>query len=127
MKSTEKRSWKTIEYRLNQVFTCQFIDCNKQAKEITPTDIKLMLLEFIERGALVGSNKIRAVVHMAFNYGLKVDNELANIRNTMIHGLEFNSITVVPKQQSIEIVGNRFSSWLQLKELIDNYNKPFEE
>ena len=127
MQSTGKRSWKTTENRLNQVLTSQFIDRNKQAKEITPTDVKLMLSEFIERGALAGANKIRAAVHAAFNYGLKADNDPANIRNTIIYGLEFNPVTVVPKQQGVETVGNRFLSWSELKELIDDCNKPSEE
>ncbi|WP_085248058.1 tyrosine-type recombinase/integrase [Gilliamella mensalis] len=127
MKSTGKRSWGTTENRLNQVLDSKFIDGNKAAKDITSTDIKLMLSEVINRGALAGANKIRAAVHAAFNYGLKADNDPANIRNSAIYGLDLNPVTVVPKQQGVEKAGDRFLSWAELKELIDDCNKPLEE
>lgn len=127
MKASGKRSWKTTENRLNQVLDSKFIDESKPAKEITSTDIKLMLSEVIHRGALAGANKIRAAVHAAFNYGLKADNDPANIQDTIIYGLEFNPVTVVPKQQGVEKAGDRFLSWSELKELIDDCNKPLEE
>lgn len=123
MKMTGKRSWGTTQNRLNQVLNSQFIDRNKQAKNITSTDIKLMLSEVINRGALAGANKIRAAVHAAFNYGLKADNDPANIRNTIIYGLDSNPVTIVPKQQGVEKAGDRFLSWTELKELIDDCNK----
>lgn len=127
MKSSGKRSWRTTENRLNQVLDSKFIDGNKPAKDITSTDIKLMLSEVIHRGALAGANKIRAAVHAAFNYGLKADNDPANIQDAIIYGLEFNPVTVVPKQQGVEKAGDRFLSWVELKELIDDCNKPLEE
>ena len=127
MKSTGKRSWGTTENRLNQVLDSKFIDGNKAAKDITSTDIKLMLSEVINRGALAGANKIRAAVHAAFNYGLKADNDPANIQNSAIYGLDLNPVAVVPKQQGVEKAGDRFLSWAELKELIDDCNKPLEE
>ncbi|WP_392559810.1 tyrosine-type recombinase/integrase [Orbus mooreae] len=127
MKSTGKRSWSSTENRLRQVLNSQFIDGEKQARDITSTDIKLMLSEVIHRGALAGANKIRAAVHAAFNYGLKADNDPANIRDAIVYGLEFNPVTVVPKQQGVEKPGDRFLSWTELKELIDDCNKPVEE
>jgi integrase len=127
MKTTGKRSWGTTENRLNQVLNSKFIDGNKVAKDITSTDIKLMLSEVVNRGALAGANKIRAAVHAAFNYGLKADNDPANIRSSVIYGLDINPVTVVPKQQGVEKAGDRFLSWTELKELIDDCNKPLEE
>lgn len=108
MKSSGKRSWRTTENRLNQVLDSKFIDGNKPAKDITSTDNKLMLSEVIHRGALAGANKIRSAVHAAFNYGLKADNDPANIQDTIIYGLEFNPVTVMPKQQGVEKAGDRF-------------------
>lgn len=70
----------------------------KKAKNVTPTDIKKLLGAMIQRGAAVQSNKVRAYLHAAFNFGLKHDNDPANMSTNTIFGIEYNPVSAVPKQ-----------------------------
>lgn len=69
------------------------------AKDVTPDHIKRILSEFISRGALAGSNKVRANLHAVFNFGLFADNDPAKINERVIYGLERNPVTVVPRKK----------------------------
>ena len=127
MKETNKRSWLTTQNRLNQVLNSKFIDGRKQAKDFGAAEFKLMLSEVIHRGAAAGANKIRSAVHAAFNYGLRADNDPANIQNSIIYGLDHNPVSIIPKQQGVENAGDRFLSWNELKELIEDCQKPVDD
>ncbi|MDN8691164.1 hypothetical protein Q0M68_13865, partial [Staphylococcus aureus] len=74
-----KRSYDKTQNRLNQVLDSKHIDASMPAKDVTPDHIKRILSEFISRGALAGSNKVRANLHAVFNFGLFADNDPAKI------------------------------------------------
>lgn len=85
-----------------------------KAKDITPNEIKLVLAKMIQRGAAAHSNKIRSYLHAAFNFGLKHDNDPANLNSQVLFGLVYNPVTAVPKQTHADKVGD---NWLRLDEV----------
>ncbi|WP_232326185.1 tyrosine-type recombinase/integrase [Xenorhabdus hominickii] len=114
-----KRSYDKTEYRLNQVLNSQYIDRNTPAKDITPDHIKRVLAEFISRGAVAGSNKVRANLHAVFNFGLFADNDPAKLNEKVIYGLDRNPVTVVPRQEGADKALDRFLSWDEMKSILD--------
>lgn len=119
-----KRSYDKTQNRLNQVLDSKHIDASMPAKDVTPDHIKRILSEFISRGALAGSNKVRANLHAVFNFGLFADNDPAKINERVIYGLERNPVTVVPRQKGVDKALDRFLSWDELKLLLELFNKP---
>lgn len=113
-----KRSFKVTNSRLQQVLRSKHIDPAMLAKEVTPNHIKLVLSEAIERGAIAGSNKIRAALHAVFNHGLHADNDPAKINNKTLYGLDRNPVSVVPRQEGCDKALDRFLTWDELKSLI---------
>lgn len=85
-----------------------------KAKDITPNEIKLVLAKMIQRGAIAYSDKVRSHLHAAFNYGLKHDNDPANLNTQVIFGLVYNPVMAVPKQTHAAKVGD---NWLRLDEV----------
>jgi integrase len=113
-----KRSWKKTEDRLKQVLASPHISEATPAKDITPVQIKHVLAEFIERGAVAGSNKVRANLHAIFNFGLFADNDPANINGKTRYGLDRNPVSVVPSQKGADKALDRFLTWDELTRLI---------
>ncbi|WP_226968394.1 tyrosine-type recombinase/integrase [Yersinia frederiksenii] len=113
-----KRSYDKTENRLNQVLKSPHINENTPARDITPTHIKMVLAEVIERNAIAGSNKIRTALHAVFNFGLHSDNDPAKIGEKTIYGLTMNPVTVVPPQAGASRALDRFLSWDELHALV---------
>lgn len=122
-----KRSWKKTEDRLNQIIDSKHIDPSMPAKDITPNHIKHVLSEFISRGALAGSNKARANLHAAFNFGLFADNDPANLNGKTKYALPMNPVSVVPAQKGADKALDRFLSWSELTKLIELINVADDE
>jgi integrase len=116
--SKGRRSMSTTRARLNQVLKSRYIIPNMPANKVTSEMIARCLAEFIERGAVVGSNKVRACMHAAFNFGIHFDNDPANINKEKRYEIQFNPVTVIPKQRDVEKALDRFLSWEELKEFI---------
>ncbi|MGX9417149.1 tyrosine-type recombinase/integrase [Vibrio sp. WJH972] len=87
---------------------------SKKAKDVTPIDVKVLLAKMIQRDAVVQSNKVRAYLHAAFSFGLKHDNDPANMSANTVFGIEFNPVAAVPRQKHAERAGD---NWLKLREL----------
>ncbi|MBN6367480.1 tyrosine-type recombinase/integrase [Providencia rettgeri] len=122
-----KRSYDKTQNRLNQVLESKHINPSMAAKDVTPDHIKRILSEFINRGALAGSNKVRANLHAVFNFGLFADNDPAKINEKVIYGLDRNPVAVVPRQKGADKALDRFLSWDELKHLLESFNKPSNE
>lgn len=122
-----KRSYDKTQNRLNQVLESKHITPSMAAKDVTPDHIKRILSEFISRGALAGSNKVRANLHAVFNFGLFADNDPAKINERLIYGLDRNPVSVVPRQKSADKALDRFLSWDELKYLLDLFSRPSNE
>ncbi|EBI4085461.1 site-specific integrase [Salmonella enterica] len=123
-KSTGKRGHAQKENRLKQVLSSPFIDTKTLAKDVTQYMIRGVLSEFIQRGAVAGSNKVRTDLHAAFNFGLFADNDPTTINKQAKYGLTANPVSSIPKQAGAETVGERFLSWDELGELINALNVP---
>jgi integrase len=115
MKREGKRTGDLILKRI-PVDVYNVIPKDKKARDVTPNDIKQVLGKMIHRDAAAHSNKIRAYLHAAFNYGLKHDNDPANLNTNTLFGIEFNPVTPVPKQTHADKVGE---NWLTIRETWD--------
>lgn len=113
-----KRSYKKTQNRLDQVLESKFITSDMQARDVTPDLIKRVLAEFISRGAVAGSNKVRANLHAVFNFGLFADNDPAKLNESVVYGLDRNPVSVVPRQEGADIALDRFLSWDEMKDLL---------
>jgi integrase len=112
MQTDGKRTFKAVLAALEKEVYPN-IPKDSKAKDITPTDIKLILGGMIQRGATVQSNRVRSYLLAAFNHGLKHDNDPAFIEADVLFGLSFNPVAAVPKQSHAEKVGE---NWLTLNE-----------
>lgn len=99
---------------------------SKKAKDVTPTDVKMLLAKMIQRDAVVQSNKVRAYLHAAFNFGLKHDNDPANMSANTVFGIEFNPVAAVPKQTHAERAGDNWLKLRELQQLIDEADDNFK-
>ncbi|RAW99269.1 MULTISPECIES: tyrosine-type recombinase/integrase [unclassified Photorhabdus] len=118
-KKRGKRSYEKTENRLNQVLASKHINQDTPVKDITPDHIKRVLAEFISRGAVAGSNKVRANLHAVFNFGLFADNDPAKLNEKIIYGLDRNPVGVVPRQEGADKALDRFLSWDELHNLFE--------
>lgn len=69
-----------------------------KAKDVKAHHIKLVLSKLIKRGAVVYSNRIRSYLSAAFNYGIKHDNDPANLERETLYFIEHNPVLAVPRQ-----------------------------
>ncbi|MBA2800158.1 tyrosine-type recombinase/integrase [Aeromonas veronii] len=95
-----------------------------KAKDVTAHDIKIILAHMIRRGADTQSNRVRSYLMAAFNYGLKHDNDPANFIDDAKFGLVLNPVAAIPKQKAAERVGERFLTWAEARQLLDDMEHP---
>jgi integrase len=95
-----------------------------KAKDVTAHDIKIILAHMIHRGAATQSNRVRSYLMAAFNYGLKHDNDPANFIDDAKFGLVLNPVAAIPKQKAAERVGERFLTWAEARQLLDDMEQP---
>lgn len=114
MKADGKRTHADVLRRLEKD-VYPVIPPTTKAKDVTPLDIKQILTNMIQRGAVVQSNRVRSYLHAAFQYGLTADLDPMNNRQDVIFGLTTNPVSVVPRQASAEKPGE---NWLKLNELL---------
>ncbi|MEZ9328571.1 hypothetical protein BCT86_09905 [Vibrio breoganii] len=109
--NTEKE---TVE---NELYV--FIKPETKAKDITTKDLIPFFASMIQRGASCKANKVRSILHAAFNFGMKHDNDPANY-NEMKHitfGLDSNPVTAIPVQTHAEKPGDHFLSFSEVYQL----------
>jgi len=120
MKADGKRTYGDVLRRLEKD-TYPVIPPTTKAKEVTPEHIKLILSNMIRRGAVVQSNRVRSYLHAAFQYGLKADNDPANMNQDVLFGLTMNPVSIVPKQAAAEKPGDKWLKLSELRQLIQNF------
>ncbi|MEZ8967365.1 tyrosine-type recombinase/integrase [Vibrio breoganii] len=106
----------------------KFIDPNKKANEVTPRDLIPCLAEMINRGAATKANKIRSILHAAFNFGSKYDNDPANYSPdaTSLFNLTSNPVSAIPKQTDAEKAGDHFLSFDELEAFLSDLKHNFD-
>jgi len=122
MERTGKRTFKITKERLESEIYPHIPEDTK-ASEVKTSEIVKILAGMINRGAPVESNRIRTRLHAAFNYGLKHDNDPANMYSEMNFDLKYNPVTPIPKQTSAEGVGNNFLSLNEIHFVFGNFLK----
>lgn len=123
MKKDGKRTHKAVLVALEKE-TYPHLSNTTKAKDVTAHDIKIILAHMIRRGADTQSNRVRSYLMAAFNYGLKHDNDPANFIDDAKFGLVMNPVSAIPKQKAAERVGERFLSWDETRQLLDDMEQP---
>lgn len=123
MKKDGKRTHEAVMVALEKE-TYPHLSKTTKAKDITAHDIKIILAHMIRRGASTQSNRVRSYLMAAFNYGLKHDNDPANFIDDAKFGLVMNPVDAIPKQKAAERVGERFLSWSETRQLLDDMEQP---
>ena len=88
-----------------------------QASKVEPFHIREILFEIINRGAPVASNRVRSYLHAAFTYGIHHDNDPKRMNSRVVFRIDRNPVADVPKDASVEGVGDRELSWQEIKAL----------
>ena len=88
-----------------------------QAAEVEPFHIREILFEMINRGSPVASNRVRSYLHAAFTYGIHHDNDPKRMSSRIVFRIKRNPVADVPKDASVEGVGDRELSWQEIKAL----------
>lgn len=122
MKKDGKRTHAAVLQALEKE-TYPIIKPTTKAKDVTAHDIKIILAHMIRRGAATQSNRVRSYLMAAFNHGLKHDNDPANFIDDAKFGLVFNPVAAIPKQKAAERVGERFLTWAETRQLLNDMEK----
>jgi len=122
MERTEKRTAEvTLKSLKREIYP--HIPKETKAAEVETRQVVLILANIIKRGAPVESNRVRTKLHAAFNYGLRHDNDPANLHSEFTFGLKVNPITAIPKQTDAEGVGNNFLELNEIQFVFENFLK----
>ena len=122
MQAEGKRTFKAVMYSL-QKEAYPVIPPTMKAADVTPDHVKRILSAMIMRGAVVQSNRTRAYLMTAFNFGLKHDHDPANMDQGVIFGLVANPVTPVPKQSHAEKPGENWLKLAELRHLLDTFGE----
>ncbi len=123
MKKDGKRTYHAVLVALEKE-TYPHLSKSTKAKDVTAHDIKIILAHMIRRGADTQSNRVRSYLMAAFNYGLKHDNDPANFIDDAKFGLVMNPVAAIPKQKAAERVGERFLTWTETRQLLNDMEQP---
>ncbi|WP_279452379.1 tyrosine-type recombinase/integrase [Aeromonas hydrophila] len=123
MRKNGKRTYKAVLISLEKE-AYPYLKPTTKAKDVSPQDIKLILANMIRRGADTQSNRVRSYLMAAFNYGLQHDNDPANFIDDAQFGLTMNPVAAIPRQRNAERVGERFLSWNETRQLLDDMEQP---
>lgn len=114
MKQDGKRTWHDVEVTL--MTNCSdLLDIN--ACDVTPSDIKKILHNIIQRGALVQANRVRSYLRRAFEIGIFHDNSPFQMTSLTLYNITTNPVIAVPNNTAAESVGQRVLSFDELAKL----------
>lgn len=88
---------------------------DKPANQITPTDIRKCVWLKIEQGFPVQANRLRTYLHAMWKAGMLHDNDPKNMGATFMFGLASNPVEFVPRDQSVESVGERALTFAEIE------------
>jgi integrase len=87
------------------------------AREITPAHIRDILYRLIRRDAPVQANRLRSHLRAAFQWGVYHDNNPRSVGAEVLFQLDRNPVDAVPKDASVESVGDRALSWEEIVQI----------
>jgi integrase len=86
---------------------------DREARSITPEDIRAVLARMLRLGVTTHANRVRAYLSAAFTHGLRADHDPARSGSAR-YGLQGNPVAAVPSQPQFEKAGDR---WLDEAEV----------
>lgn len=107
-----KRSKDRIDESLERYVRRPFPELiGRKAFEIEAEDIVRILARMIERGITTHCNQIRAILHAAFQHGLKAEHNPRHFTEDKVKfGLRYNPVAFIPKQRDFDRVGEHVIS-----------------
>ena len=113
----KKRSINNIRHALNLYVRKPFPELlGKNSSEITSTHISLILRRMMDKGITTQSNRVRSMLHAAFQHGIAQDNDPRRYKEEgVLFGLLLNPVSSVPKQADFERVGEHAISEDEIK------------
>ncbi|CAM4458309.1 tyrosine-type recombinase/integrase [Vibrio agarivorans] len=95
-----------------------YIDIHKKAKDFKAEDFIQPLAIPIEEGFEPKSNKLRSILHAAFNFALRNDNDPKYQNRDIKFGVIGNPISDIPKQTQAERAGTHYMTWEEVSQLL---------
>jgi integrase len=117
---TQKQEYKLIK---DNVFP--FLDIQKKAKDFETEDFLDILATPIEQGFVDKSNKIRSILHAAFNFALGYENNPKFRMRATKFGIENNPIANIPKQP--EKVGTHYMTWEEVSQFLHDMDHRYKD
>jgi len=128
--SSLERRGKRTHYKVNRSLIVYVKDpypelLRKYANEITPNHISLILKRMIDNGITTHTNRVRSILHAAFQHALKQDNDPRRYTEEgVLFNLKTNPVSFIPKQSDFEKVGDHVISENEIRII---WNKLLEE
>ena len=94
------------------------------ARDITPAHIRDILFRLIRRGASVQANRLRSYLRTAFQWGVYHDNNPRSVGAEVLFQIDRNPVDAVPKDSSVESVGERVHSWEEIARIWNDDRLP---
>ncbi|ALM70322.1 tyrosine-type recombinase/integrase [Vibrio vulnificus] len=104
-----------------------YVDIHKKAKDFEPEDFIKALSIPIEQGFEPKSNKIRSILHAAFNFALNNDHNPKYLNHDVRFGIKHNPISAIPKQTEAEKSGTHYMSWQEVAQLMIDMENRFHD
>ncbi|MCU8124190.1 integrase arm-type DNA-binding domain-containing protein [Vibrio vulnificus] len=104
-----------------------YVDISKKAKDFEPEDFIEALSIPIEQGFEPKSNKIRSILHAAFNFALNNDNNPKYRNKNVKFGIKHNPIASIPKQTEAEKPNTHYMSWLEITQFMVDMETRFND
>ncbi|HCG7071424.1 TPA: site-specific integrase [Vibrio parahaemolyticus] len=104
-----------------------YLDIKRKAKDFKAEDFIYILAVPIEAGYAAKSNKIRSILHAAFNFGRFYDSDPAYKNRNTKFGISGNPIADIPKQTWAEKAGTHFLSWEEVERLLWDMDHRYED
>ncbi|OOI03158.1 integrase [Vibrio sp. OULL4] len=120
-RSYEAEKQKIIDY------VYPYLDIHKKAKDFEPEDFMKALSVPIEQGFEPKSNKIRSILHSAFNFALHNDNNPKYLNRDIRFGIKHNPIAPIPKQTEAERPGTHYMSWQEVAQFMIDMESRFHD
>jgi len=113
----KKRSIGNIRHALKLYVRKPFPELlRKNSNEINSTHISLILRRMMDKGITTQSNRVRSMLHAAFQHGITQDNDPRRYKEEgVLFGLLLNPVSSVPKQADFERVGEHVISEDEIK------------
>jgi len=121
MEAGKKRSVVSVRYSLQNYVINPFPNLiNRNANTIEADDIEMILYRMISNGITTHTNRVRSILHAAFNHGLRQEhNPRRYTKEGTKFNLKYNPVSFIPKQPDFERVGDHVISEEEIKIIWD--------